>query len=83
MISYNMPLSLYQRLQVSGLLKEAVIRDVVWEGKKGRLFFGDSLGRVAVTSLPKVLVICVWFCHHFSVSLLAVCEEIESPPQSK
>ena len=47
-------LSWHQRLQVSGLLKEAVIRDVVWEGKKGRIFFGDSFGRVAVTSLPKV-----------------------------
>jgi hypothetical protein len=42
-----------KRLQVSGLLKEAVIRDVVWDGRKGRLFLGDSLGRVAVTSLPK------------------------------
>lgn len=39
---------------MSGLLKDGVIRDVVWEGRKGRLFFGDSLGRVAVTSLPKV-----------------------------
>ena len=83
MMHYNMPLCLCQRLQVSGLLKEAVIRDVVWDGRKGRLFLGDSLGRVAVTSLPKVLVICVWFGHHFSVSLLAVCEEVESPPQNK
>lgn len=36
------------------LLKESVIQDMVWEGKGGRLFYGDSLGRVAVASLPKV-----------------------------
>lgn len=36
------------------LLKESVIQDVVWEGRGGRLFYGDSLGRVAVASLPKV-----------------------------
>ena len=35
MMHYNMPLCLCQRLQVSGLLKEAVIRDVVWDGRKG------------------------------------------------
>lgn len=31
-----------------------MVQDVVWEGKGGRLFYGDSLGRVAVASLPKV-----------------------------
>lgn len=47
-------LCLSQRLHVFSLLKESVVQDVVWEGKGGRLFYGDSLGRVAVASLPKV-----------------------------
>ena len=43
-----------QRYHVSSLLKDAVVRDVVWERKGGRLFFGDDQGRVAVANLPKV-----------------------------
>ena len=44
---------------MSSLLKDAVIRDLVWEAKKGRVYFGDSNGRVAVASLPKVYPSCI------------------------
>ena len=46
--------SLLQRLHECGLLRDAVIRDLVWDGRGGRVFFGDSQGRVAAASLPKV-----------------------------
>ena len=42
---------------MSGLLKEGEVRDVVWDGGRGKVYFGDNLGRVAVTSLPKVVCI--------------------------
>ncbi len=43
-----------QRLHVCSLLKEGVVRDLVWDGKTSRVFLGDDQGRVAITYLPKV-----------------------------
>lgn len=36
------------------MLKDATIKDMVWDNKGNRVFFGDDLGRVAVTYIPKV-----------------------------
>lgn len=41
-------------MHVSTVLKDAVVTDVVWEGRGSRVFFGDDQGRIAVSYLPKV-----------------------------
>ena len=43
-----------QRLNVSSLFKDSTIRDLVWDGKGARLFYGDNQGRVGVAYVPKV-----------------------------
>lgn len=42
-----------QRFHVSPLLKDSIIRDMVWDGKGSRLFYGDEAGRVSVAYIPK------------------------------
>ena len=43
-----------QRVHVSSVLKDGVVSDMVWEGRGGKVYFGDDQGRVAVSHLPKV-----------------------------
>ena len=45
--------SFFQRFHVSPLLKDSTIRDVVWDSKGTRLFYGDDVGRVGVAYIPK------------------------------
>lgn len=55
-----------QRLHVSPVLKDAAVKDMVWDSKGTRVFFGDALGRVAVTHIPKVCFKHMHFFTHYS-----------------
>ena len=43
-----------QRFHVSSVLKERVVKAMVWDNRGSRLFYGDDQGRVAVAYIPKV-----------------------------
>lgn len=56
-------------MHVSTILKDAVITDMVWDGKATRLFFGDDQGRIAVSYMPKVCRTSLPFVCRLDLSL--------------
>ena len=59
---FNCGVCVCQRVHTCTILREGVVTDLVWDEQGSRIFFGDELGRVAVSYLPKVGVLYMEVC---------------------